>query len=482
VAGESEQAEAPEVSWVRRIAALATVAVGVLVAVALLVGDDEYEVSANFENASQLVEGGQVVVGGHAAGSIKEIGLAADNTAIVTFSVDGEFAPLPRGTKAQVNPYSLSSIANNQIELTLPPDSEEAPDIPDGGAIPPADTVASVDLDQVFNTLDDRTLRNLKKVIRGFELSYAGVGEEANKGFRYLNPFLYSSRGVFAELNRDERVLERLVVDTSQLSGALAERAPDISELIHNLNLMMGALGRQKAALAASIAELPDFMRRANTTFVNLRAALDDLDPLVDASKPVAERLRPFLAELRRASADAVPTFRDLDQIVLRRGRANDLVELTELQPPLEKIAIGPVRRNGAPRRGAFPETAASLEASLPQLAFLRPYTPELVGWFDDFSHSGFWDANGGFARQSIIFNAFTIDAQTGLPQKFIPYSERGETFAALADIDNVQRCPGGNERDRGDGSTPFVPAPPEDPFQPAGGLECDPEQVPPGP
>ena len=46
-------------------------------------------------------------------------------------------------------------------------------------------------------------------------------------------------------------------------------------------------------------------MRRANTTFVNLRAALDDVDPLVNASKPVAEVLHPFLDQLQPLRADA---------------------------------------------------------------------------------------------------------------------------------------------------------------------------------
>ncbi len=58
-----------------------------------------------------------------------------------------------------------------------------------------AETVSEVDLDELFNTLDDRTVRNLKKVIKGFEISYDGVGEQANKGFRYLNPFLSTSEG-----------------------------------------------------------------------------------------------------------------------------------------------------------------------------------------------------------------------------------------------------------------------------------------------
>ena len=46
---------------------------------------------------------------------------------------------------------------------------------------------------------------------------------------------------------------------------------------------------------------------RANTTFVNLRATLDDLDVLVDASKPATKDLAPFLRELRPLVARRAP-------------------------------------------------------------------------------------------------------------------------------------------------------------------------------
>ena len=61
-------------------------------------------------------------------------------------------------------------------------------------------------------------------------------------------------------------------------------------------------------------ASCPPFMRRANSTFVNLRAAVDDLRPLVEESKPVTPKLRRLLAELRPLARDARPTVRDLSR------------------------------------------------------------------------------------------------------------------------------------------------------------------------
>jgi phospholipid/cholesterol/gamma-HCH transport system substrate-binding protein len=443
----------------------------ILVVVLLLSGNGEpYKVTAEFENASQLVTGNEVVVGGTAVGSVETIELGPNGQALVTFSLDDGYTPLREGTHATVRSFSLSGIANRQIQLTLPPDGEGGAEIPDGGTLTQADTTSAVDLDHIFNMLDDETVADLKKVIRGFALSGEGVGEQANRGFYYLNPFLSTSRRLFAELTRDERALEQLIVDGSQLSGALAARRDDVSALVGNLNRMMGALGRQRSSLAEAVRRLPPFMRDFNTTAVNLRSTLDDVDPLVDASKPVARQLRPFFAEFRAAAANLVPTIRDLDTVIKRPGADNDLVDLTRLQPPLAKIALGPVNRNGQRRQGAFPESVQSLEDSLQQLAFFRAYSPELAGWFDDFGHSGVTDANGGIGRIGTTFNSFSISPNTGLPD--ILGLQTSEEIEQALNTGNTRRCPGSNERPAPDGSNPFTDG---------GTLNCDPSQIPPG-
>ena len=472
--------------------------VAVFVVYSTLKGDRPYAVEAHFENASQLVAGNEVLVGGAPAGVVDAIELGDNGEAIVTLSLDSDYAPLHRGTTATVRSPSLSQVAGRQVQLTLPVDSQAGDEIPDGGALSQSETISEVDLDQVFNTLDPETIKDFKHVIQGLEISYDGVGEQANRGLRYLNPFLSTSRRVFAELSQDQAALENLIVDTASLSGALAERSPDVTQLIGNLNGMMNAIGDRKERLAEAISLFPDFMRNANTTFVNLRAALDDVDPLVSASKPVAERLRPFLAELRVAARDAVPTIKDLDAILARPGKANDLVELTEVQPPLAEAALG----SGSPDcgrnavdlgelerpadddygQGAFGEAVCSLTNSLPQLAMFRAYTPELVGWFNGFSESsGYKDAIGGIGRLEAVFNTFTLSLPGGLPDILGAPDGPLEQLGAL-DRDNEERCPGANERpaqDLGDNSVPFTDG---------GALvdgvpgECDPEDGIPGP
>jgi phospholipid/cholesterol/gamma-HCH transport system substrate-binding protein len=480
-------------SAVGRIAAIVAIAVVAVAAVLLLMDNgDEYTVTADFENASQLVPGNLVLVGGAQVGKVTDIELGPHGGALVTFSVDPDFAPLRRGTTATVRNPSLASIANREIDLTLPPDSENTPEIADGGTLDRAETVSAVDLDEVFNTLDTKTVKDFKKVIEGFAASYAGKGtpQKANQGSHYINPFLSTSREVFGELTSDTPAFEKLLVDTSHLSGALASRSGDISALVGNTDRMMSAIASQRTALSDAINQLPPFMRQANTTFVNLRSTLDDLDPLVSASKPVADRLSPFFRQFRFAARDAVPTVRDLDQIIQKPGRDNDLVELMRSQLPLAKAGVG----SGAPDCGSDPNSASqlahpqdqnftqgalgeancALRNSIPQMSFLRPYTPELIGWFDDFSKPGLTDVNGGIGRVGTLFNAFSL--QAGLPDLGLSPIDAADVIRGIGSgslsVGNTERCPGALERPAPDGGNPFTDG---------GTLACDKTQVPPG-
>ncbi|MEA2124932.1 MAG: phospholipid/cholesterol/gamma-HCH transport system substrate-binding protein, partial [Solirubrobacteraceae bacterium] len=287
------------------------------------------------------------------------------------------------------------------------------------------------------------------------------------EGLLYLNPSLQASSRFFRELNRDNGLLERFVLSSSKFVTDLAERKDDLAGLIDNLQTTTDALGDEQAPLREAISRLPDFMRRANTTFVNLRGTLDDLDPLVRDSKPVAKALRPFLAELRPLARDARPTLQNLSALLDRPGPDNDLVELTRAQVPAAKIAVGPVTRNGAKRQGALPASAKALTTGANELSFARPYAPDLLGWFDDFSHSGVFDALGGISRPGLHADAFMVVAGQLAP---VPPELRDSAFVASGGVRNQRnRCPGAAEHVAADGTGPYQPSP---------DFNCDPTQT----
>jgi phospholipid/cholesterol/gamma-HCH transport system substrate-binding protein len=439
----------------RRIAAVAAVLVAaVMVGVLLLGGGSDYTVRLTLDNASQLVKGNLVQVAGAPVGKVKKIALTPDSQAIITISVNGDYAPLKQGTKAVVRQASLSGVANRYIDLQQGP--MDGRNIPNGATLPAQTTESAVDLDQLFNVFDPKTRAAGRTVIKGFADMADGKTEAANEAVKYLNPILSSSSRLFSELDRNDDLLERFVVQSGRLVTDAASKQDDLAGLVSNFGQVSNALANQDSNLSSAIHQLPGFLRKSNSTFVNLRATLDDLDPLVSASKPVVRQLRPLLRDLRPFARDARPTFRDLAKTITRPGKSNDLVELLKAQPALASAALSSKTINGGKRRGAFPELVDSLKQSAPELAFFRPYAPELTGWFDDFSTSGVYDALGSFSRAGLALSAFTLTPSLNLVP--IPPALRDDVLAAGAKLGRNNRCPGSSERDPGDHSTTFKP------------------------
>jgi phospholipid/cholesterol/gamma-HCH transport system substrate-binding protein len=441
-----------------RAAAFAAIALAIgLLAVLLIGGLRQHEYVLYFQNAGQLVKGNDVQVAGRRVGSVEEIELTRDNQARISVKVEEPYAPLREGTRAVIRATSLSGVANRYIALT--PGAESARELPDGAALRQNSTRSIVELDQLFATLDPEARRNLQHIIRGFATQYAGKEPQANAAAEAFNPLLATSRRLVGQLGQDETALTSFLVNTGRAMTALAERRGDITELVSNANATTRAIAAEDASLNRALEILPTTIRRANTTFVNLRSTLDDLDVLVEESKPATRRLAPFLRELRPLVADSRPTIRDLRRLVSTPGAGNDALDATRRLPRLQQVATP-----------SFRQATRALDRLTPVLDFARPYTPDLVGWFRDFGQAASaYDANGHYARIQPMFLSFDFEdtPEGGVlrPQGL------DEKFQGLQ-TGMYQRCPGAASQPPRDGSAPFL----DD------GLDCDPSQVPPGP
>ena len=442
----------------RAIALAALVAAGVLVGVMLLGGEDMTAYKLRFQNAGQLVKDNDVQIGGRRIGRVTDIKLTSDNEAQVGIEVSEKFAPLREGTRAVIRQTSLSGIANRYIQLTPGPNNAKA--LEDQALLTTDETTDAVDLDQLFNTLDPKARRSLQRVVQGSATQYKDKGEAANAAAKYFNPALSTTRELVNELTTDQRTLERFIVDGAKAMTALAEKRETLTDLVSNANNAAQGIANENDAFAQTLEQLPDTLRRANTTFVNLRATLTDLDELVAESKSATKDLRPFLRELRPLVRASRPTIRDLRLAIRAPGANNDLIELTRKTPQLARSAK-PALRN----------TTTTLRKLTPVLDFIRPYSSDLMGWFRDFGQgTANYDANGHFARIQPIYNtfSFTDNAAGGL---LTPQDPDDRLVGLQRGV--YKRCPGGGTQPARDGSTPN---------KDDGDLDCDQRQVPPGP
>jgi phospholipid/cholesterol/gamma-HCH transport system substrate-binding protein len=448
---------------VRALAIAALVGAAVVLAVVLLnPGAKSYTVTARFQDAGQLVPGGLVQVAGATVGEVGDIELTDDGQADITLKLPHDWGPLHVGTRAIVRAPGLSTAAGRYVDLMLGPAT--APPIPDGGRIPATATQTAVDLDEALDLFDKRTRIGLQRVIRGSARQVHGKGPEQNEALRFLDPSLVATTRLFGQLNHNSALLGRFLTASGRLSHDLAQNRLDLAGLVHHGAIATNAIARDRGALGRAVAQLPDFQRRSIRTLADLRGALGDLRPLVRDSTPVTRRLTPLVKDVRALLEEVPPTVRSLTKAT------SGGVTLGEATNKLAPIALGPVQANGAEREGALPATRRALEGALPALAYGRPYAPELTGWFDDFGHSGQYDANGSFARTALMLSAFSARGGT---LSLVPPADRGTELAGVAQIDQDNRCPGALERDPGDGSTPYRATP---------DYPCDPTQVPLGP
>ena len=429
-----------------------------LVAFVLLRGNGERTYRLKFQTAGQLVNDNDVQIGGRRIGSVKKIELTDDNQAQITIVVQEPYAPLHAGTTAIIRATSLSGVANRYVSLS--PGADSNPELQDDAVIPLDKTTTIVDLDQLFNTFNPKTAKGLQDTIKGFGDWYAGRGAQGNQIAKYFAPSLAATTGVVQKLAADQPALNALVTDTSQVVRTLGERAPTLTDLVTNTNTSLGAIADENQGLAEALDYLPQTLRRASTTFVDLRATLDDLDKLVAASKPASKNLAPFLATLRPLLVEAKPTVGQLATLLHQPGANNDFTDLLNASPALASQAAS-----------TFPASIKALNQGVPDLAFIRPYAPDTIGWFRDFGQSAAnYDANGHYARIGPLFNSFSYDQGTN---ELTPVTPAQRVPGVPTSPTAVARCPGGASQAPSDGSAPWRST--------AGNLDCDPAIVPPG-
>ena len=414
-----------------------------------------YRVHVTLDNAGQLVKGNQVKVGGRPVGLIESIELQDDARARIEVSIEDDLAPLHEGSVMTLRATSLSGIANRY--LALEPGRNDAPEIPDGGEVRAEDGREAVDLDQLLNTLDQQTQKDVQAFVRNAADMFADepsgsedddatlvAARQANAGLEALNPALSQSAATFRALMRDQAALERFIVRSAQVVEDVSARPEHLDPLVGNALGTVGALARESVALESSLRRLPPTLRKTNSTLVNLRTTLQEARPLVRDARPVAPLLSDAFDQLRPFSRDARPVVQRTRTVVDRAGTRRDLLGVLEAMVGLSRVAVP-----------AFDSTVKTVEDALPIVREARPYVPDVIGGLmNGFggTTAGYYDANGRYVRIS-------FQGSTATPTGLGTLVPRPPELQGLTGFRTGvgKRCPGAGTQPAEDGSSPFI-------------------------
>jgi phospholipid/cholesterol/gamma-HCH transport system substrate-binding protein len=406
-----------------------------------------------FDNASQIVRGDQVRVGGVPVGSVTDITLTHDYRARVTIHVESSLTPLHEGTTAAIRVPSLTTVAGRYVSLAPGPNNRPA--LRAGATLPTSSTQTTTDLDQLFDTLNPRTRKGLQELFVGGAESYAGAEAQAGVSAEYFAPAFAAVTRVFAELTHDQKTFTNFLIHTAQSLSTIAAHRQQLTELVGHGDETFQALGAEQTQLEQGVRELPATLRQGNRAFTQLPSTFAALRSLVNVAKPDTTELAPFFARLGSLVNAAQPVLHNLSVAISRPGPANDLTDAALGLPAFAQAV-----------QTSAPAAVKGLQESVPVTAFFGPYSPDLMSAARDFGvNAGYYDANGHYARTAFTFDNFKLGENNTL----IPATP--QEGAQGLKLHQLRRCPGA-------GATPS-PADGSAPFTDNGLLGCDPAEVP---
>jgi phospholipid/cholesterol/gamma-HCH transport system substrate-binding protein len=368
------------------IAALATLALVALLGSRLL-ASDPYTLTMLMPAADSTFVGSKVLVDGEQVGEVTDLGVR-DGQAAVTIEVDDDHAPLPAGTKARIRWESV--LGARVIELT--PGDEDNVALPAGHLL--TDNVEGVEIDDLLAMLDEPTRKQLQGLVTQLDGTLTGRTQDLNETLEHAGPTIKALGAVARAVGRDGPAIKKIVHQLHGVSATVAGRNDEVADSVAQLELLVQAVAAQQQDLSQLLTRLPGTLDHATTTLANVQAPvssartlLRDLRPSTERLPGIARDLRPVVAAARPALADLTPTLEDADALLRRT----------------------PALASGA--RDLLPTLDEAVEQLNPMVAFLRPYTPELVGWLTNWtSLFASQNASGNYARALITGSASSLD------------------------------------------------------------------------
>lgn len=359
---------------------------------AAITRNGSYQLEILMPSADGTFAGDDVVMAGRKVGTVRAV-TVRERKALVTVSISGEYAPLHYGTTGRV--AWESALTNRFVELISGPATN--PEIPSGNRI--ESHIERVELDHLLATLDPKTLQDVNSLVQQLNQTVHGSEPGLNATLRTAGPAALALGEVLKAVGSDGPAIRELISKLRELTSTLARRDQELGATVHDLHQFTSVTARQQQALSDGLAELP-------TTVDAAKAALDRVPPAVDETVPLLEDLLPATQQLPAVAGNLNPVLQELRPTV------------AELRPTLvaARSLLGHTPDLLDSAHGVMPDMTETVTRLQPAVAFLRPYTPELAGWFSNWT--GIFapeDGTGNYARALITESGSSVGGNPGV-------------------------------------------------------------------
>jgi virulence factor Mce-like protein len=313
-----------------------------------------YDLKANLPNASQLVQGFDVRIGGARVGQVSKIEpmRRPDGTtyAQITMKLDKEIEPLPADSTVLVRPRSALGLKYLQVV----PGTGKA-GFAAGATVPIRQARPEVvEIDDFFNMFDDKARVGSRNSLDGYGTGFAGRGRDLNTAISELRPLLTDLEPVAANLSNQQTQLGQFFKALADTATEVAPVAEEQASMFVNLDTTFTALASiARPFLQDSISEGPPsedvairefprqrpFLRNNAAFFAELRpgvATLPHSAPILADAFQAGTEILPQTPPMNRDLANVFETLADFSEDPLVQGGVDQLTRLSSsLKPTL---------------------------------------------------------------------------------------------------------------------------------------------------
>lgn len=386
-----------------RVRALRWVALGVLIVLLVVAGShfasrgdspSGYRVRALFDNASFVVNGEDVRVGGVIAGKISGVELNAQNKAVVVLDItDPAFQDFRQDATCRVGLQSLIGeqfIDCNPTQqrgegVTPAPPLKAIATGPNRGqrVLPVSQTSSPVGPDLLANIMRVPERQRLQIIISELGTGLAGNGAELREVVQRANPTLQQANRLVSILATQNKTISSLVQQSDQALGPLAERRGDLARFVASSGRVAQAAADRGDDLERDFADFPAFLRQLKPAVQRIGRLSDQIGPSVANLTAQAPALNSAVTQLAPFVDAATPALKSLG-LTADQGRKT-FPKLDALAKQLNATAtpLAPLAKSLADLGGSFDRTGGVADI----LHLLYYYTGSLNGK-DAISHT----------------------------------------------------------------------------------------------
>jgi phospholipid/cholesterol/gamma-HCH transport system substrate-binding protein len=319
-----------------------------------------YRFHVRFGEATQLAQQADVRISGVPVGKVVKLELGPGQTTDATIELDERYAPIPRDARALLRSKTL--LGETYVELT--PGRPGGEPLPEDGLLPEAQVSDTVELDEIFRSLDPRTQQSFRVWMQSLAQGIGGRGQDLNAAFGTLAPFAEDTNELLEILNEQDPAVRALVRNTGTVFEALSRRSDQLTGLIRNSNTVFGTIAARNGELQEAFKAFPTFERESILTLERANRFAREANPIITQLRPVARELSPTLQSAARLAPSFRDFFVDLGPLITaaRTGLPAFRTLLRDLRPAL----------------GQLDPFTRSLN---PFLDYVNDYLPELDGF-----------------------------------------------------------------------------------------------------